>query len=173
MNHNFRTINKEESPRVFLLMQESFPASEFRAYEKQLALLARSDYKIMSVEQEGCVQAFLAEWDLPAFRFIEHFAVSPTSRGKGLGSEIMYAYLSVTHMPIVIEVESPHTRVAVHRISFYERLGFVLSDMEYKQPSLRKDATEVSLRLMHYPREMTRAALEAAKADIFQTIYER
>lgn len=173
MNNIFRTIDKDEFPRLFQLMQASFPASEFRNRAKQLALLDRPGYKPVFVEKGGRIQAFLAEWDFAEFRFIEHFAVDPDARGKGVGSDIMRAYLSEVAVPIVIEVESPYTEIAKRRISFYEKLAFVLSSIEYKQPSLRKNAAEVSLRLMYYPRAMTHEALNEAKEKIFQTIYER
>jgi ribosomal protein S18 acetylase RimI-like enzyme len=167
----FRNINKNEFSDVYRLMQISFPPAEFRTYDEELALFNRSNYKVLVIEVDGVIQAFIAEWILKDIHFIEQFAVSPDVRGQGLGTEIMREYLNQIKTSVVIEVEAHDTLIAKRRIAFYERLGFVLSDIGYTQPLLHKNSTNVMLRLMHYPAGISDKTLYEAKREIFQTVY--
>ena len=50
MNDN---INKTEFDKVFKLMKESFPESEYQTYEKQQKLLNTKEYKILTKYDEN------------------------------------------------------------------------------------------------------------------------
>lgn len=171
MKKTFRFINKNEFPVVYELMQKSFPPAEIRTYDGELALFDNFNYRVLTVEENGVTQAFIAEWLLPGAHFIEHFAVNPEVRGRGLGTETMRGYLDRTNDPVVLEVEAYETLKARRRIGFYERLGFILSDVTYIQPSLRKDSLDVPLQLMHYPAEISNRELQEIRQEIFQTVY--
>ena len=168
---NFRILNKEEFPPVYKLMQLSFPAAEFRSYEEELALFDLSNYQVLVVEKSGKIYAFIAEWKFKEFHYVEHFAVDPKERGNGIGTRIMVEYLQQVRLPVVIEVEASSTINAKRRIEFYERLGFVLSDIEYMQPALQKTSQEVLLRLMHYPTVIENKTLNEIKQEIFKAVY--
>lgn len=171
MKNIFRIINRNEFLDVYKLMRLSFPSAEFRTYEEELALFNQSNYKVLVVEENGVMQAFIAEWIFLNTHFIEHFAVNPEARGQGLGTKIMREYLKQIKTSVVIEVEADDTLIARRRIDFYERLSFVLSDIEYKQPLLKKTATDVFLRLMYYPAQISDKTLYEIKQEIFQTVY--
>ena len=170
MKSTFRTLTKDEFPFVHSLMKLSFPPAEFRIYEEALALLDYPNYNILAAEEDGVLQAFIAEWVLKDIHFVEHFAVNPEARGQGLGTRIMRDYLAQTH-PVVIEVEAEDTLIAKRRIAFYERLGFVQSGIEYLQPLLQTADSTVLLRLMHYPPALSAKALYNIKREIFDTVY--
>jgi ribosomal protein S18 acetylase RimI-like enzyme len=171
LSRTFRILDKDEFPDVFQLMKLSFPPSEFRSYEGELNLFNHSNYKVLAVEENGTLQAFIAEWIIEGVRYVEHFAVNPQVRGQGLGSKIIRKYLGQATTPVIIEVEANDTAIAKRRITFYERLGFALSDIEYVQPLLQPSSTDVLLRLMHYPAELPAQTLQDAKRGIFQTVY--
>ncbi|MFA9379218.1 MAG: GNAT family N-acetyltransferase [Lachnotalea sp.] len=171
MKVDFRILNKEEFSSVYRLMQLSFPTSEIRSYEEELALFNLSNYQVLVVEKNGEILAFIAEWNFQDFHYVEHFAVSPKTRGKGLGTKIMSEYLHQALLPVVIEVEASSTINAKRRIEFYERLDFVLSDIEYIQPVLQKISQDVLLRLMYYPIDIPNKTLHDIKQEIFNTVY--
>lgn len=171
MKIEFRILNKEEFPSVYRLMQLSFHTAEFRSYEEELALFDISNYQVLVVERDGAIQVFIAEWDFENFYYVEHFAVTPKTRGKGLGTKIMREYLHQVLLPVVIEVEASSTINAKRRIEFYECLDFVLSDMEYIQPALKKTSQEVVLRLMYYPAAIPNKTLYEIKQEIINTVY--
>ncbi len=170
MKSTFRRLTKAEFPFVHSLMKLSFPPAEFRTYAEALALLDNPNYNVLAAEEDGVIQAFIAEWALKEIHFVEHFAVNPQARGQGLGTRIMRDYLAQTDS-VIIEVEAEDTLIAKRRIAFYERLGFVQSDIEYLQPLLQKADSTVLLRLMQYPSALSAQALYEIKREIFDTIY--
>jgi len=168
----FRKINQDEFLDVYKLMQQAFPPSEYRTYEDALNVLSRPNYNVFIVEEKGVLQAFIAEWEIMAIKFVEHFAVSPEMRGQGLGTKVMRAYLGQTTSSVVIEVEAEDTLEARRRIAFYKHLNFALSDIEYKQPLLQKTPTDILLRMMHYPAGLSDKDLYAIRQEVFKTVYQ-
>ncbi|MPN44727.1 hypothetical protein SDC9_192292 [bioreactor metagenome] len=152
-------------------MQQSFPPAEIRTYEGELALLAREDYRMLTVLSGKTIQAFIAEWRLDGFCFVEHFAVNPAVRGKGVGTDVFGTYLRQAIPPVVLEVEDAATQEAMRRIAFYERLNLRLSEIRYLQPKFRADGEAVPLRLMVYPNGVTEDALRQMKGSIFSAVY--
>ena len=171
MSNSIRMMNMNEFPDIFRLMQLSFPPGEFRTYEEELALINRSEYKVLVNEENGVMQAFISEWILKDTHFIEKFAVNPNVRGKGLGTEILREYLNQIKTSVIIEVEANDTLIARRRNAFYERLGFVQSDIEYEQPLLHKISDRIVLRLMHYPADISNETLYEIKWEVFMTVY--
>lgn len=171
MNIQLHKMQMHEFPIIYKLMQASFPPSEFRTYEGELALFDYTNYRVLVAKKDGEIKAFIAEWIFDTFHYVEHFAVSPTLRGKGLGSGIFKQYIETVGAPVVIEVEDSNTLEATRRIEFYERLHFKLSDIQYLQPTLRPLSDPVSLRLMVYPSFVTNEALQLMKEDIFTGVY--
>lgn len=81
-----KQLGKEDFPKVYGIMEQSFPKEERRSYEGQLALMERGNYRIYGVEgPTGGLRGFMAVWELKGYCFLEHFAVSPTERNSGLG----------------------------------------------------------------------------------------
>ncbi len=145
-------IKKDEFDKVFNLMKESFPESEYRPYEKQLKLLSVEEYKIRTkYDESGNLISFVAFWDFPEFVFVEHLAVSPTCRGMGLGTKIMQELIKSYDKPIILEIEPPKNETSVKRCEFYERLGFHICNYEYYQKPLREGQNKLRLNLMSYP----------------------
>ena len=96
--------------------------------------------------------AFFAVWELENLAFIEHFAVDARCRNGGLGAGLLQELLQGLGVQTVLEVEPPDHEMAVRRIHFYERNGFVLNPYEdYVQPALSEEAKDLPLRIMTYP----------------------
>ena len=127
-------MNEREFDKIFALMEVSFPESERRTYAGQKELLANQHYRLITeTDNNNQIFAFLAAWEFPLFRFVEHIAVDPIMRGSGLGGKMMTKYMKESIKPILLEVEHPDTELAQRRIGFYERLGFHLNPFEYVQ----------------------------------------
>lgn len=173
MDITLRTLKDEEFSLLYQLMQQSFPPSEYRTYEGERALFQYSNYKVLVAEADGIIQAFIAEWLFDTFHYVEHFAVNPKLRGKGIGSQVLRSYLNKTTLPVVIEVDAAETLEAKRRIAFYERLSFKLSDIKYTQPRLQSSLHDVLLRLMVYPTNVTKDELLLMKDCIFDGVYHK
>lgn len=166
-------MDDRDFDKIFTIMTASFPESERRTYAGQKDLLADPHYRLVTeTDENNIIIAFLASWEFPQFRFVEHIAVDPGIRGGGIGGKLMAAYIGESAKPIVLEVEPPDTDMAQRRISFYERLGFHLNPFEYMQPPLQKGQPELSLKIMSYPQTLTDAEFALYKETLYSKVYK-
>lgn len=166
-------MNDREFDKIFALMKASFPESERRTYAGQKELLADPHYRLITeTNSNNQLIAFMAAWEFPLFRFVEHIAVDPATRGSGIGGKIMGAYIRESLKPILLEVEYPDTNLAQKRISFYERLGFRLNPFEYVQPPLQKGQTYLPLKIMSYPQIFTEEEYALHLEILYTNVYK-
>jgi ribosomal protein S18 acetylase RimI-like enzyme len=165
-------MNDREFDKIFAIMKASFPESERRTYAGQKELLADPYYRLITkTNSNNQMIAFLAVWEFPLFRFVEHIAVDPAIRGNGIGGKLMAAYIEESLKPILLEVELPDTDLAQRRISFYERLGFLLNPFEYAQPPLQKGQPDIPLKIMSYPQILTEEEFALFKEILYTNVY--
>ena len=158
---------------VFAIMEVSFPISEFRTREGQMALLNDPQYRLITdYDNKGQVTGFIAAWEFPVFRFVEHIAVHPAVRGRGLGDQMMRAYINELHTPVLLEVEPPLNEWSSRRVRFYERLGFFLNSFDYRQPPLREGQPELPLQIMSYGQSLTEEAFSLFKETVYRQVYK-
>ncbi len=154
----------------YRLLERSFPDSERRGREGQLALFNDPAYRVDAVYNSDTLQGFFALWEFDSFLFIEHFAVDPSVRGGGIGSEMLRTLLISTRKPVVLEVEPPEEDMARRRIGFYRRGGFILTDHPYLQPPMEPGKPTLPLRLMTSV-PLSFEALEAIKNTLYARVY--
>ncbi|QQD84319.1 MULTISPECIES: GNAT family N-acetyltransferase [unclassified Jeotgalicoccus] len=157
---------------VYQLMAESFPESERRTYQGQKDLLKLNNYNILVLKENDDILAFYAVWENEKYRFIEHLAVNPNYRSRGLGSKTLQAFHDLDNKPVILEVEAPDDETKKRRVQFYEKNGYYLTDFKYMQPKINKDLDTVELVQMTYPRELSTAELTEAKAWLDRTVYK-
>lgn len=166
-------MDDREFERVFAIMKASFPDSERRTYAGQKELLSDPHYRLITeTDRNGKTIAFLAAWEFPLFRFVEHIAVDPAIRGGGIGGRLMTAYIEESLKPILLEVEPPTTDLAKRRIKFYERLGFLFNHFEYVQPPLQTGQDDLPLQIMSYPQSLTEAEFSLFKDILYTKVYK-
>ncbi|WP_019640445.1 GNAT family N-acetyltransferase [Paenibacillus fonticola] len=166
-------MNDKQFEHIFALLKASFPTSERRNYAGQKELLADPHYRLITeTNSDNQVIAFMAVWEFPSFRFIEHIAVDPNTRGSGIGGKIMASYMEESSKPILLEVEYPDTDMAQRRIGFYERLGFRLNPFDYVQPPLQKGETYLPLKIMSYPQILTEEEFTDRKEILYTNVYK-
>lgn len=169
---NLIRITEQLFPEVYPVMEESFPSDERRSYEDQMALLKEEDYVMLGLWEGEDFIGFIAGWDFGGFVYGEHLAVTPEKRNGGLGDRMVKAFLERFGKPFFIEVEPPEDELTRRRIGFYERNGFVLNDYDYVQPSLGEGKEPVPLRIMTWPRGMSRVELSEMERRIRQRLFE-
>lgn len=167
----------EQFDRVYEIMSASFSVTEYRTKSGQEKLLDRSEYRLLTErDEEERIIAFLAVWEFPALRFIEHLAVEPSVRGGGVGNKLVRKYLEEQSgeqpvKPTILEVELPEDELSARRISFYERLGFRLNEYSYVQPPLREGGEPLALKIMSYPQLLTEQEFLACRAILYSEVY--
>ena len=168
-------IDEKEFDNVYRLMKMSFPEDEHRPYREQKALLDVDRYKVraMKSNKDGNICAFATLWDFDRFLFIEHFAVDPSLRNCGLGSEIIKKLVAENEKPICLEVELPTNELSARRIAFYERNGFFLNDYPYVQPPLSKGRNYIPLKIMSTGRKLDESEFEHIKSTLYKYVYNQ
>ena len=165
-------MRENEFDGTFGIMEKSFPTDEYRPYGEQRKLLTDPRYAVYVHHAEnGAVDAFLAVWQFSDFAFLEHFAVSPTARGCGLGTRLLQALSQLLGCCLCLEVELPDTPIAARRIGFYERAGFVYHDYPYIQPPISEGKQPVPLRLMTKNACGSACKPEAIKSVLYREVY--
>lgn len=167
-----KILEKKDFPRVYEIMEESFPKEEHRSYEDQLALMDKEEYKLYGAcDPTGELVGFLGVWELPEILFIEHFAVKGSCRNRGIGSEALQWLLLKYSDRACLEVEMPQNLITERRIAFYERCGFTLNHFPYKQPSLGQGREPVPLKIMTTGGPLTQQGFEALRDLLYKRVY--
>lgn len=146
------TSRSPEMNVVKQIYESSFPADERRDYDALLQLIeSEPAFVVEAICCDDNVVGLITSWSFDEWRYIEHFAIDVTMRGKGVGETTLVRFLSSDLRPVVLEVEPPIDDVTRRRVGFYERLGFVLhAAYRYIQPPYDCDKNAVELCLMTY-----------------------
>lgn len=161
-------LQEHQFDLLYQLLEESFPADEYRDYQSQKALLTHPLYKVYIYEEIG---AFFAVWEGDEYIYLEHFAVKESLRNGGLGSTLLKEFLGQQEKPVVIEIEKPESDMQKRRAEFYIRNGFHLQEWGYDQPAFSKEKSPVPMVLMSYPHPMREQDFTLFKDWIFTHVY--
>ena len=132
------------------IYQEAFPIDEQRPTD-DIARLIKTDRRYCAMalidDTHGCI-GLLTSWQFADFTYIEHFAISPSLRAMGYGTEALSTFTQSLSTPIILEAELPTDSLTQRRIHFYERCGLTLYHYDYIQPPYTPNRSPVALRLM-------------------------
>ena len=173
MNFEFRKMNADEFDSVFSILVDSFPADEYRDYEKQRRLPDNNRYSIYVLIDCNKIKGFIAVWEFDDLIFIEHLAVCEKYRNQGTGTSLLKQICSMTDKDICLEVELPETEKAKRRIAFYERNGFFLNNYEYEQPAYSADKKAVPLLIMTYNKPVSYERFKEIRKELYLHVYEK
>lgn len=116
------------------LYRASFPPHEQRQRASQKSILSHPDYHFLVLTEQDAAAGILLTWDTARFRYVEHFAVSPTLRGRSFGSRALQAWADGADTPVILEIDPLTTDIAVRRKGLYERLGFTVNPFPHMHP---------------------------------------
>src|SRR5699024_9780780 len=166
-------LYKKDFDEILTILEEAFPPSERRTKADQKKLMDLEEYSIFGLKERGNLIGFVAEWEGPEYRFVEHFVVDEAFRGNGVGSGLLNDYHDLSDKPVILEVEPPENDVQKKRIKFYEKNGYHLSEYSYVQPTINADIKGVPLVLMSYPDRLNDDLFLALKDWLFSTVYNK
>lgn len=141
-------LSSDRFEEIYKIMKTSFPFDEIRGFDEQKALLQHKNYKLLGLLDNDSLQGFIAIWEFEKFILLEHFAICPKYRNKGLGEKFLSLLLSSTTKKIILEVDYPTDDFSKRRINFYKRNSFELFDFNYIMPAYSNKHNPVPLLLM-------------------------
>jgi len=113
----------------------AFPENERRDINRLAEMTSTSKMMhVNAIMQNQLFVGLLVYWSFDSFNYLEHFAILPTHRGKGLGTAAIKE-LTTEKQFWLLEVEPDETELTHRRIQFYNRNGFQVLDRTYIQPA--------------------------------------
>ncbi|MBB3186186.1 GNAT family N-acetyltransferase [Microbacter margulisiae] len=170
LKHIFSTKDSNWSFMIACL-EDAFPEDERRSSLDMIRLLSNSPISYHVILKDALPVGVFNTWDLLLFRYIEHFAIIPSLRGKGLGQQILYNYVHQVNPPVILEVELPNTLLNQRRVEFYKKTGFALCEREYVQPPYDRTKKPVSLKLMEYGNQLLPERFDEVVDLLRRTVY--
>ena len=164
-------IKKEDFDSFYKLLEQDFPYEERKSREDELEAFSHPNFHPYFVFKDNVFVGYFCHWDFNDFIFGEHFAIVKDLRDHGIGTEFLTQYLASIEKPIIIEVEKPTTITAKRRINFYNRLGLVVNDCDYTQPSYHKDGSGVPMLILTYKKKITKEEFEKYNSIIRKEVY--
>ena len=167
VNH-FTELNSE----LRQIYEDAFPVYERRNWSQLTELLANRLFILNEIYFGDQLIGLISFWNLDEFIFVEHFAIHESERSKGFGTQVINQLLHETTVPVILEVEMPHSEAARRRIKFYKHLKFKICSGIYFQPPYSTGQTNVEMLLMSYPEKAHPDTFSTVKSKIHQTVYQ-
>lgn len=170
--HRITSVNCPFFSNLYNLYTLAFPLVERRSW-------AGLEYEL-NYEKRFCAHALIQDdkfvglfnyWTFDRFYYVEHIAVVPAMRDKGIGTEAMEVFKSQTKVPIVFEVELPGSTTSIRRIHFYEKLGFSVLSHKYAQPPYEDEGFLIPMQLMSNNTHFADTHFEMIKETLYQKVY--
>lgn len=128
---------------------EAFPPDERRPWKSILSPDDIAGPRLQGIFADGRLVGMVTTWAFDNFTYVEHLALSTSTRGQGIGSKVVAALKASSAVPLLLEVEPRHlSDQAARRIGFYARAGFDVIDTGYVQPPYSPHLSPVALWLM-------------------------
>lgn len=169
-------INTSHEHYAFVeaLMETAFPLQERRNTELQREYTDNKPQFHTHVILNNCSPVgLLTYWKFEGFLYIEHFAIHEKERNQGLGHEVMMLLQKTEKEMIILEAEEPVDEITKRRIGFYQRQGFTLQDIPYKQPPYRENDDWFPMKLMTLHEKNFSTPLVGAIKTIYKEVYQK
>lgn len=153
-------------PALGQLYASGFPVFEQRTEAQQLQAFSSPEYRMAAYLDNSIFIGFVAYWEFPAYRYVEHFAVDRTFRGKGYGSRIMKHFIEETQKSVVLEIDPPADEPTRARLRFYQRCGFLPNPYAHVHPPYRKEYDGHPLLVLSAPGELSENAYRQFENDL-------
>ena len=152
--HQIRDGEDRYFAEFWKIYSASFPLNERRVSNQQTDVFKKQEYQFDSYLLDNHVIGFIAYWTTADFIYIEHLAIAPEFRSKGLGRAILKPFIESEAIPVILEIEPIINDLTRRRLKFYESLGFVQYAHPHYQPPYHTSDQPLHLVLLTYPNQI-------------------
>ncbi len=171
--HKIENVYDPNFEEVYDLYNSAFPSYQRRTWAgSETVFNKKPAFNCFSVKSEGEFVGLLNYWKFEKFVYVEHFAIHPDFRNRGIGTTVMKEFLATTELPVVVETETPRSLVASQRIHFYERLGFYMTTNFYMQPPYEGGSVMISMLIMSNDYHYTNKHFNQIKNTLYKEVYK-
>lgn len=143
------TGDKEYYDFMEKLLVTAFPSDEYRDLNELRDFTDnKENFHLNIILDDDKPIGFVSYWDFDTFHYVEHFAIDPKLRNGGYGRKMLELLAKEIPTSIVLEVEASEDEMALRRIGFYKRQGYVLWEKDYIQPSYKQGADPLPMYIM-------------------------
>lgn len=170
--HPVTSVNDAIFTQLYELYSTSFPANERRSWaglDRELNIEKRFSANAL-IENKQFIGLF-NYWLFDKFCYVEHLALVPQFRSQRKGSITMNMFQQKTSLPIILEVEMPNNPDAIHRIKFYENLGFKVLSHYYAQPPYEGGGFLMPMLVMSNDYHFSNTHFEMIKNTLYRDVY--
>lgn len=135
----------------------SFPEYEKRLLASHKKSISDPNFFANVIYDNNSYIGFIFFWKLESFIFIEHFAIDEKHRNKNYGSKIISKVLSNYYdFTILLEIDPPNKEIAIRRLNFYKRLGFVENNLVHYNLPYQNSLEDYRLELLSSNRAISK-----------------
>ena len=137
------------------LYESSFPPEERRDRSETERALGKDEYKFSVLTEDGKLLGIMLYWTVDELIYLEHFAILPSLRNKGVGTKAL-ELLKLQGKTVILEIEPPVDELTTRRYGFYKRNGFVMTSHYHIQAKYHLGDPDLELKILSYPEEISR-----------------
>ena len=142
--------NKHLFDRAFALYESSFPREERRDETEQNRVLLKDDYHVDFIMDGDEFLGVMLYWETESFIYLEHFTTRAEIRNRGIGAAAL-DLLKSKGKTILLEIDPPEDEIAIRRLEFYKRNGFLMTPHYHIQAKYHLGDEDLMLKILSYP----------------------
>lgn len=146
----------------------SFPIYEQRTVAQQQDAFSDSRYHLDCytdpVDQR--LLGFIAYWRFDSYTYVEHFAIHPNERGKGLGGLILSKLIEQESGRVLLEIDPVKDDISAARLRFYRSYGFAETPFSHVHPAYRSEYSGHALLVLSTGSDMNNTEYEMFASDL-------
>lgn len=146
----------------------SFPINEQRTVAQQEDAFSDRRYHLDCYTdlEDNRLQGFIAYWRFESYTYVEHFAIHPNERGKGLGGLILRKLIEQENGRVLLEIDPVTDDISTARLRFYQTYGFVENVFPHIHPAYRTEYPDHSLVVLSTAGKISRNEYELFVSDL-------
>lgn len=146
--------NQHIYKKAIELYENEFSVEERRDYNEQNRVLENEEYHFDFVMDNDIFLGIMLYWETSNFIYLEHLAILPEFRNKGIGSQALQ-FLKNKEKTLILEIEPPIDSITMSRYKFYERNGFLSTSHQHIQAKYHLGDRDLELKILSYPTQIT------------------